>query len=147
MSMVISVLAIIIKLSMKKISIISGILAPILFSTCIMEKQETENSLITIEIDYGAGSQRTISTEWENGLTALEALQHVATVKTHPVGQYVFVTVIDSVEGVRGYKAWYYTINGKPTNKIAINRIVRPADTISWIYKTDVCSGKVDNSR
>ena len=129
---------------MKIISIVFGILTPFLFSKCTMEKHEVENSLLTIEIDYGVGNQRTISTEWEDGLTALEALQHVATVETHPVGQYVFVATIDSVKGVCGYKVWYYTINGEPAKKLAINKIVSPADTISWIYKTDVCSGKTE---
>ena len=112
-----------------------------------MEKQGANNSLLTIEIDYGANNQRTISTEWEAGLTALEALQHVATVETHPVGQYVFVTTIDSVKGVRGSTAWYYTINGEPTKKLAINKTVSPADTIRWIYKTDVCSGSVEKGK
>lgn len=132
---------------MKKICFILGIVALILFSKCTMEKPQAENLLLTIEIDYGTDNQRTISTEWEDELTALEALQHVATVETHPVGQYVFVTAIDSVKGVRGSKAWYYTINGEPTKKLAINKTVDPGDTISWIYKTDVCSGTVERSK
>jgi hypothetical protein len=127
---------------MKKISIIFGIFALFLFSKCTMEKQDTKNMSLTIEIDYGSNNQRTISTAWEEGLTALEALQYIAEVKTHPVDKYVFVTEIDSVENILGEEVWYYTINGKSAIKLAINKIVSPGDTMSWIYKTDVCSGK-----
>ncbi len=56
--------------------------------------------------------------------------------------KYVFVTAIDSVENIPGEEVWYYTINGKSAKKLAINKIVSPCDTISCIYKTDVCSGK-----
>ena len=128
---------------MKKINIILGIFSLFMFSKCIMEKQDANNMLLTIKIDYGS-NQRTIDTVWEEDLTALEALQHVAVVKTHPVGKYVFVTTIDSIESLRGKNAWYYTINGESVKKLAINKIVSPGDTISWIYKTDICSGKID---
>ena len=129
---------------MKKISIIFGIFALFLFSKCTMEKQDEKNTLLTIKIDYGSNNQRTIGTVWEKDLTVLEALQHVAVVKTHPVGKYVFVTAIDSVENILGKEVWYYTINGKSAKKLAIIKIVSPGDTISWIYKTDVCSGKAE---
>ena len=54
---------------MKKISIIFGIFALFLFSKCTLEKQDTKNRSLTIEIDYGSNNQRTISTAWEEGLT------------------------------------------------------------------------------
>lgn len=129
---------------MKKKSIILGIFSLFLFSKCIMEKQGANNMPLTIKIDYGSNNQRTISTVWEEDLTALEALQHVVVVKTHPVGKYVFVTTIDSVESIRGKNAWYYTINGESVKKLAINKIVSPGDTISWIHKKDICSGEID---
>ncbi|MFV0591527.1 MAG: hypothetical protein ACK5M7_09090 [Draconibacterium sp.] len=43
---------------------------------------------VTVEIDFGwlKHSKLKIETNWKEGLSALEALQFVAEVKTHPVG-------------------------------------------------------------
>ena len=132
---------------MKKISIILGIFVLFMFSKCTMEKRDVENTPLTIIIDYGSNNQRTASTAWEEKLTALEALQHVAEVKTHPVGEYVFVSAIDSIKGIRGRTAWYYKVNGKSVKKLAINKTVSPGDTVLWIYKKDVCSASVDSCK
>lgn len=129
---------------MKSSKLFTFILALLVLSACTNEKQQENNSPLTIKIDYGNNNQRTVNTVWEKGLTALEALQHVALTETHPVGKYVFVTAIDSVRGVRGKMAWYYNVNGQLTKKLAIINIVSAGDTISWIYKTDVCSAIVD---
>jgi hypothetical protein len=74
----------------------------------------------------------------------LEALQKAADVRTHPVGSYVFVTEIDNVAAERGKMAWYYKINQKKPEKLAIEQIVNPGDTISWRFVEDVCSKTVD---
>lgn len=116
----------------------------ITFSMC--KNKNIERAPLTIEINYGENS-RTINTPWEEGLTALEALQHVATIETHPVNEYVFVTSIDSVKGIRGIKGWYYKVNSKSPEKLAINQLVNAGDTITWIFKEDVCSGKVNGSK
>ncbi|WP_372776125.1 DUF4430 domain-containing protein [Mangrovibacterium sp.] len=99
---------------------------------------------VTVEINYGEQkAAETIQVEWTGNMTAMEALQHAADVKTHPVNAYVFVTSINEVTGVRGETAWYYTVNGnKPT--LAILQTVKAGDTISWRYVKDVCSCTVD---
>lgn len=81
-----------------------------------------------------------IETNWEEGLTALEALQFVAEVKTHPAAKYVFVAAINGVEGEPNKGVWYYEINGQPAKKIAINQPLQKGDVVTWIFKQDVCS-------
>lgn len=99
---------------------------------------------VTVEIDFGSTShpKLKIETNWKEGLSALEALQFVAEVKTHPLGQYVFVDAIDGVKGEPNKSVWYYKINGEPAKKIAINQPLESGDKITWIYKQDVCSIK-----
>lgn len=129
---------------MKSIKLIALVFVLLAFSTCKKEKQQENNSPITINIDYSNNNKRVANTFWKDGLTALEALQYVATVETHPVGEFVFVSAIDSVSGVRGKSAWYFKVNGKSSKKIAINRILNAGDTLTWIYKEDVCSKTVE---
>ncbi len=97
---------------------------------------------VIVEIEFGNKNQTNlkIETNWEKGLSALEALQFVADVETHPVGEYVFVTGINGVQGVPKKGVWYYEINGKPAKQLAISQPVKPGDVITWIYKQDVCS-------
>lgn len=111
----------------------------ILFS-CV----EKKSNGVTVQISHETTIKDSKTIEWETGLTALEALQRTHDVSTHPIGKYVFVTKIDTVEGIRGVKAWYYTLNGKSTNNLAIHQELNAGDTITWIYKTDVCSCTVD---
>ncbi|MCW0481561.1 DUF4430 domain-containing protein [Gaoshiqia sediminis] len=99
---------------------------------------------VTVEINYGdQKAPETIQVECSRSMTALEALQHAAKVKTHPVANYVFVTSINGVEAARGEMAWYYAVNGKKP-KVAINQPVKGGDTISWRFVKDVCSCTVD---
>lgn len=99
---------------------------------------------VTVEINYGEQkAPETIRIECSRPMTALEALQHAARVKTHPVANYVFVTSINGVEAARGEMAWYYAVNGKKP-KVAINQPVKGGDTISWRFVKDVCSCTVD---
>ncbi|RKD92311.1 DUF4430 domain-containing protein [Mangrovibacterium diazotrophicum] len=103
-----------------------------------------KSRFVTVEINYGEQKKtETVQVECQEKMTALEALQYAADVKTHPVSQYVFVTGINGVNGVRGEMAWYYTVNGEKP-KLAISQIVKPGDTISWRYVEDVCSCTVD---
>lgn len=112
-----------------------------------------ENSKsIVVEIDYrDIRPSRTAKIPRVNGKTALEVLQAAAKVKTHLVGQYIFVVSIDGVEGKRGEMAWYYTVNGKSADKLAYSNTLNDnVNHIGWIYKKDVCSMEVDgeiNSR
>lgn len=102
---------------------------------------EEKRYSIKVRIDYGGvKDMKEVDISVNRPSTALEVLQYAALVETHPVGKHVFVCAIDSVQFNEGVKAWYYEVNGKPTKKLAINQIVSPGDTISWLYKTDVCS-------
>jgi hypothetical protein len=75
----------------------------------------------------------------------LEALQTVAAVETHPVGKYVFVTSIDGVKGTRGETAWHYTVDGESPGELAYSKVLAGTEHVTWVYKKDVCSWKVDN--
>jgi hypothetical protein len=109
---------------------------------CVVARADEK---IKVRIDYGNARQsREANTQWKEGITALEALQSVAHVKTHQTGNYVFVTSIDGVKGSRGDMAWYYEINGKRADKLAYERILHKGDSTRWIYTMDVCSSKVD---
>lgn len=100
---------------------------------------------ITIEIDYGSvRPSRTVEIPLVKGKTALEVLQTVAVVETHPVGQYVFVTSIDGIAGKRGEMAWYYTVDGKSPKELAYSKVINGTEHIKWTYKKDVCSWRVD---
>jgi hypothetical protein len=106
-------------------------------------KEEKRN--IVIKINYGdIRPARTIEACYTKGNTALEVLQRVAEVKTHPVGEYVFVVSIDGVEGKRGETAWYYSVDGKSANKLAYSNILNDVNSMKWEYREDVCSRKVD---
>jgi hypothetical protein len=100
---------------------------------------------ITVEINYSnVHPSRTVVVNWEEGRTALEVLQTVAKVGTHPVGNHVIVFSIDDLAGKRGKMAWYYTVNGKSPDKVAYSTFLKDGDYVKWIYKKDVCSRKVD---
>ncbi|MGB4521577.1 MAG: DUF4430 domain-containing protein [Candidatus Omnitrophota bacterium] len=104
---------------------------------------------IAVVIDYGnVQASRTVEVSSVKGKTILELLQAVATVETHPVGQNVFVTSIDGVEGKRGEMAWYYTVDDKSPGKLAYSKILDGTEqVIKWAYKKDVCSWKVDGKK
>lgn len=109
---------------------------------------KTTPSTVKVEINYGEVKEAsTIDVPWESGMTVLDALMHVSNVSTHPVGSYVFVVAIDSVEGKRGVMAWYYEVNGKHPKELAITNKVKAGDTITWLYTKDVCSATVDGKK
>ena len=106
---------------------------------------QAQTKKVTVEIDFGgAKPNETHQVEWFDGITAMGALQSCATIESYPVKNYIFVTTINGVKTERGAKAWYYQVNGESTGKIAFRYTVNSGDTITWIYKKDVCSGTVD---
>lgn len=108
---------------------------------------ETDGKIV-VEIDYGsARPSRIVELPSEKGKTALEVLQRIAIVETHPVGQYVFVTSIDGVKGARGEMAWYYTLDGKSPKELAYSKVLQGSERVKWIYKNDVCSRTVGDER
>lgn len=101
---------------------------------------------IAVEIDYGNRQpSRRVEATLEQGQTVLDLLQKVATVETHPVSQYVFVTAIDGVRGQRGQMAWYYTVDDSSAEKLAAVNVLDPdVRQIKWTYRQDICSRTVD---
>lgn len=133
---------------MKITNFLFGVLVLLITPNCTSKNTVKVNGSVFVKINYGADKQtRKAELKWENGMTVLTALLHTAKVETHTVGPYVFVTSIDSVNGVRGIKAWYYNVNGKHPKVLAINNLIFPGDTILWLFTKDVCSGKVDSCK
>ncbi len=98
---------------------------------------------VIVEIDYGGlKPEKKIEINWREGISALEALQFVAHVSTHPVGEYVFVSGIDKIAGAPNKDVWYYKINSEAARKLAINQKLKKGDVVTWIFKQDVCSRK-----
>lgn len=99
-------------------------------------------SKVVVELDFGGNKPAECKeVQWSEGMTALVALQQCATIATHPVGkEYIFVTTIEGVTANPKKTAWYYKVNGISPRKLAYRNVVNPSDTITWIYKTDVCS-------
>lgn len=107
---------------------------------------ESKQFSVKIIVDYGeARSLKEENIIADHPLTALEALQNVSVVETHPVKEHVFVSSIDSVHTIIGVKAWYYKVNGESPGVLAISNTLNNGDTLKWIYKNDICSGTVDN--
>ncbi len=96
---------------------------------------------ITVEIDYGGVQQnRDVEIKWKQGITALEALQSVAQIKTRQIGEFILVTSLDGVEGQAGDKVWYYYINGKRATSFANKNVLNEDDCMRWEYTKDICS-------
>lgn len=106
---------------------------------------EDASNKVIVEIDYGKElPTRTVEVSLNVGQTVLDALQRIAAVETHPVGQHVIVSAIDGVEGKRGETAWYYTIDGISAERLAVANVIDKAVHITWTYQKDICSWKVD---
>ncbi len=129
-------------------NIVYFVLVLSIFSCSVKTKETpacTEFSVKLI-VDYGNSKKelrKDITSQRQ--LTALEALQHASVVETHPVGNYVFVSSIDSVKSIKDVKGWYYKVNGEFPGTLAINNKINNGDTICWVYKEDVCSRTIDN--
>ncbi len=101
--------------------------------------------VLTIKIDYGNNQPlKVLEYTKEEGATALDALRAVAEVTTNMVGQYKMVVAVDGIKGERGVMAWYYKLDGESPKKIAANYPLSSEQSMSWIYKKDVCSITVD---
>ena len=127
------------------ISICSISLMLVMFAGSFAYAEVESNRKVTVKINFGDTLEaKTVEAFLQHGQTVLEVLQSVAIVETHPVGKRVFVTGIDGVKGKRGETAWYYTVDGKSADKLAAVNVLEDVDRITWIYKKDVCSWKVD---
>ncbi|TCO08043.1 DUF4430 domain-containing protein [Natronoflexus pectinivorans] len=98
---------------------------------------------VEVYLHYGSDADEVFSkVHWYEGLTAMAALQYCAAVSTRPVGEYVFVSAIDTFHNQRGGMVWYYTVNGDPATKLAISNSLNAGDVVRWRYCDDVCSTK-----
>lgn len=130
---------------MRRTVIISFIILAFSFAGQGKEKKPTATKPVMVEIIFGNGHEtKCVEVAYNKSMTALEALQKAAEVKTYPLAQHVFVTEIDQVRSERGKMAWYYQVNRQSPKHLAISQTVNPGDTISWRFVKDVCSEKVD---
>ncbi|NJO88997.1 MAG: DUF4430 domain-containing protein [Chloroflexia bacterium] len=122
-------------------TIIFSVFFFVLIYTSVFSQEKT----VKVEIDFG-NDKEIISKKVskEQSITALEALQLAATVETHAVGSYVFVTSINNIKANYGKTAWYYKVNGESSKVLAINNNLKDGDVLRWILKEDVCSKTVD---
>lgn len=96
---------------------------------------------VTVEIDYGGLQQsRKVEIPWKQGITALEALQSVAKIKTQKHGEHFLVLSIDNTVMEIGNRAWYYNINGKRATSFVNRCILSEGDSMRWEYTKDVCT-------
>lgn len=108
----------------------------------IINNRNTEP--VVVQVDYGnSKSTKEVALEWEDDLTALEALQKISEVETYPAANNIIVHSIDSVKGNKGSTAWYYFINEKPAKVFAMKTILAEGDTLLWQFKTDTCTETV----
>lgn len=125
---------------------IKALFSGMVFFLLCLNIQAKEPAKIIVQIEFnGANFNVEKAINYQNDLTALEALQMVAIVATHPVGEYVFVDEINGVKNIKELNAWYFTVNDVPSKTLAINRQLEAGDVVKWIYKTDVCSKTVKN--
>lgn len=97
-----------------------------------------ENLAVTIH--YGDGiPDKTLTTTYTPGMSALEVLQQVSRVETSKTGPYLFVRSIDGVRSQVGKYGWFYLIDGENVPKTAQNHLLQNAQTMTWIYKVEAC--------
>jgi hypothetical protein len=126
---------------MKHLSRIAGIFIFFFF----LPTAFCANQNVIVEIDYGGLRQnRKADIQWKQGITALEALQSVAEIKSQQTAEHVFVISVDNIEGQIGSKIWYYNINGKRAALLANKCILNAGDHMKWEYTKDVCSYSIN---
>lgn len=95
---------------------------------------------ITVTIVYDDDKEdKTVTTTYENGETALDILAKVATIKTSKTGKYNFVRSIDGRVSQKGKFGWFYLIDDKSVHKMASNFKLHNNKTMTWIYKVEDC--------
>jgi hypothetical protein len=104
-----------------------------------------KSNKITVQVNFNDEAINIEQTvDFKDNITALEALQYVAKVQTHPVDNYVFVDAINKIYNIKGKNAWYFSVNDKPAKTLAINCNLAKGDVVKWIYKKDVCSKTIE---
>jgi hypothetical protein len=100
---------------------------------------------VTVEIDFGGEKpNETYQIDWYEGMTAMTALQSVATIESYPIQSHIFVTTINGIRTNPGEMAWYYTVNNESRRVLSFRNPVKSGDVIRWIYKKDVCTPTAD---
>lgn len=95
---------------------------------------------LTVTVIYGNGKpDKTATTTYEEGSSALDALRSVSTVETSSTGPYLFVRSIDGTRSIIGRFGWFYLIDGQNVPVTAQNYRLKDAKTMTWIYKEEAC--------
>ncbi len=105
--------------------------------------EEPAAKTVSVAVDYGDGSQKTISgIPWKEGQTAFEALQLASkrkcglAIESRGSGLTTFVFGLDGVknEGGNG-KNWRYQVNGKLADRSAAVRELVAGDAVLWKFE------------
>ncbi len=89
----------------------------------------------TVWVTTDRGREVVLTARVPAGLTALQALDRVAEVKTRYGGR--FVQAVEGIEGSLARKRdWFYFVNGIEADRGAAEYRVRPGDVIWWDYRS-----------
>ena len=100
---------------------------------------------VTVELDFGdKKANETFQIAWHEGMTALTALQSVATVETQSFQNHIIVIAINNIRAERGEMAWYYTVNNEIAKELPARNRINAGDAVRWMFIEDVCSRTID---
>jgi hypothetical protein len=95
---------------------------------------------IEVTLIYGNGyPDKVVTTEYSEGMNALELLKRVSNVVTAKNGKFTFVRSIDGVKSVVGKFGWFYLINGESVHKMAENYVLKDVKSMTWLYRVEAC--------
>ena len=108
-------------------------LALVLLTLTLAACGEGERGSATLRITRDHGRHVLLVARVPAGVTAMQALQSKATVKTSYGGRFV-----DSINGVASapHRDWFYWINGVLGNRSAVEVRLHRGDVERWDYRT-----------
>jgi uncharacterized protein YxeA len=95
---------------------------------------------VNLVIDYGNGSQKTLTTSYTKSMTAFDLLKRGAekenlTLKTKPYDTGVFIEAIGDTENGQDGKYWLYYINGEMPQVAADKQNIKVADVVEFKFE------------
>src|SRR6185437_9308151 len=94
-----------------------------------------EHGTATVWITRDQGTHVLLSRSVPAGLTAMQALDRVADIKTRYAGR--FVQSIDGIDGsVTARRDWFYFVNGYEGDRSAAEYRLRPGDVEWWDFRS-----------
>jgi len=95
---------------------------------------------IEVKIDNGAGEVKTVSAEYESGMTAYDALRNGAgknglEIKTKQYDMGIFIESIGGAVNGQDGKYWLYYVNDKMPEVAADKLVIGPEDKIEFKFE------------